>query len=116
MALAATVERTNLDLHNEMIKRAEELIPVLKDRSESANIDRRIPKETIQDMKDAGFFKILQPKQYGGFELDPHTFSEVQLRVAQGCMSTAWVLGVIGIHPFQLALYDDKAQQEVWGE
>jgi 3-hydroxy-9,10-secoandrosta-1,3,5(10)-triene-9,17-dione monooxygenase len=31
-------------------------------------------------------------------------------------MSTAWVLGVVGIHPFQLALYDDKAQQEVWGE
>ena len=116
MALAAAIERTNLDLHNEMIKRAEDLIPVLKERSESANVDRRIPKETIQDMKDAGFFKILQPKQYGGFELDPHTFSEVQLRISQGCMSTAWVLGVIGIHPFQLALYDDKAQTEVWGE
>ena len=25
MALSATVERTNLDLHNEMIKRAEDL-------------------------------------------------------------------------------------------
>jgi 3-hydroxy-9,10-secoandrosta-1,3,5(10)-triene-9,17-dione monooxygenase len=66
MALAATTkERTNLDLHNEMIRKAEDLIPVLKERSESANIDRRIPKETIKDMKDAGFFKILQPKQYG---------------------------------------------------
>ena len=117
MTLVATIkERTNLDLHNELIKKAEDLIPILKERSESANADRRIPKETIQDMKDAGFFKILQPKQYGGYELDPHTFSEVQLRVAQGCMSTAWVLGVVGIHPFQLALYDDKAQQEVWGE
>jgi len=112
----AIKERTNLDLHNEMIKKAENLIPILKERSESANADRRIPKETIQDMKDAGFFKILQPKQYGGYELDPHTFSEVQLRVAQGCMSTAWVLGVVGIHPFQLALYDKKAQKEVWGE
>ena len=79
MALAAALERTNIDLHNDMIKKAEDLIPVLKKRSESANIDRRIPKETIQDMKDAGFFKILQPKQYGGFELDPHTFSEVQV-------------------------------------
>ena len=45
-----------------------------------------------------------------------HTFSEVQIRVAQGCMSTAWVLGVVGIHPFQLALYDDKAQKEVYGD
>ena len=53
MALVATAERTNIDLHNEMIKKAENLIPVLKERSESANVDRRIPKETIQDMKDA---------------------------------------------------------------
>ena len=76
MTLLATIkERTNLDLHNELIKKAEDLIPILKDRSESANADRRIPKETIQDMRDAGFFKILQPKQYGGYELDPHTFS-----------------------------------------
>ena len=49
MALAV-VERTNINLHDEMIKRAEDLIPVLKERSESANIDRRIPKETIQGM------------------------------------------------------------------
>ena len=27
-----------------------------------------------------------------------------------------WVLGVVGIHPFQLALYDDKAQKEVYGD
>ncbi len=67
-------------------------------------------------MKDAGFFKILQPKQYGGFEMDPHTFSEVQLRIAQGCMSTAWVLVLLVFILFQLALYDEKAQQEVWGE
>ena len=43
MALATTIsikERTNLDLHNEMIKKAEDLIPVLKKRSESANTDR----------------------------------------------------------------------------
>ena len=62
MALAVAVQRTNIDLHNEMIKKAEDLIPVLKERSESANVDRRIPKETIKDMKEAGFVKILQPK------------------------------------------------------
>mgnify|MGYP003336273045 CR=1 FL=1 len=109
-------ERTNQSLHDELIAKAEAMIPVLRERSNSANSDRRIPKETIQDFKEAGFFKILQSKKYGGYELDPHTFSEVQIRVAQGCMSTAWVLGVVGIHPFQLALYDDKAQKEVYGD
>jgi hypothetical protein len=37
MSLAIIKERTNLDLHNELIKKAEDLIPVLKQRSESAN-------------------------------------------------------------------------------
>ena len=62
MTLAVTTkERTNLDLHNELIKKAEDLIPILKERSESADRDRRIPKETIQDMKDAGFLKGNKP-------------------------------------------------------
>ena len=46
MTLAITRERTNLDLHTKLIKKAEDLIPVLKERSESANADRRIPKDT----------------------------------------------------------------------
>jgi len=33
MALTAVIrERTNIDLHNELIKKAEDLIPVLKER------------------------------------------------------------------------------------
>ena len=110
------IDRTNKDLHNQLIDSAEKLIPILRDRSKQANESRRIPKETIADFKEAGFFKILQPKQYGGYELDPHTFFEVQLKIAEGCMSSAWVLGIIAVHPFQLALYDKKAQDEVWAE
>jgi hypothetical protein len=52
----AIKERTNLDLHNEMIKKAENLIPILKERSESANADRRIPKETIQGYERCWIF------------------------------------------------------------
>ena len=67
MTLAVTAkERTNLDLHNELIKKAEDLIPVLKERSESADTDRRIPKETIQDMKDAGFLKFYNQRSMEG--------------------------------------------------
>jgi alkylation response protein AidB-like acyl-CoA dehydrogenase len=54
----------------------------------------RLPDETIHDFQDAGFFKILQPCRYGGYEMDPQTFYAVQMKVAEGCMSSAWVLGV----------------------
>ena len=58
----------------------------------------------------------MQPARYGGFEMDPEVFFKVQMILAEGCMSTAWVLGVVAIHNWQLALFDDRAQQDVWGE
>ncbi len=62
------------------------------------------------------FSRCLQPKRYGGYELDPQTFFEIQMAVARGCMSTAWVYGVVGVHNWQLALFDERAQQDVWGK
>ena len=31
-------------------------------------------------------------------------------------MSTGWMYGVLGCHPYEMALFHDRAQQEVWGE
>jgi 3-hydroxy-9,10-secoandrosta-1,3,5(10)-triene-9,17-dione monooxygenase len=100
----------------ELIARAQALAPVLAQRASGAEAAGRIPAETIADMQAAGFFKVLQPKRYGGYELDPQTFFEVQMALARGCMSTAWVYGVVGVHNWQLALFDERAQQEVWGK
>jgi len=47
--------------------------------------------------------------------MDLHTFYEVQFALAQGDMSSAWIYGVSGVHPWFMALLEDKAAQEVWG-
>ena len=65
-------------------------------------------------MQRAGFFRVLQPKRWGGYEMDLHTFYEIQLALAEGDMSTAWIYGVSGVHPWFMALLDDRAAQEVW--
>jgi len=98
-----------------LIARAEALAPTLAGRAAQAEAQGRIPAETIADMQAAGFFKVLQPKRYGGYELDPQAFFDIQMALARGCMSTAWVYGVVGVHNWQLALFDERAQQDVWG-
>ncbi|WP_175966245.1 acyl-CoA dehydrogenase family protein [Burkholderia sp. BCC0322] len=98
-----------------LIARAEALAPTLAGRAAQAEAQGRIPAETIADMQAAGFFKVLQPKRYGGYELDPQVFFDIQMALARGCMSTAWVYGVVGVHNWQLALFDERAQQDVWG-
>ncbi|WP_175765752.1 acyl-CoA dehydrogenase family protein [Burkholderia ambifaria] len=99
-----------------LIARAEALAPTLAGRAEQAQAQGRIPAETIADMQAAGFFKVLQPKRYGGYELEPQAFFDIQMALARGCMSTAWVYGVVGVHNWQLALFDERAQQDVWGK
>lgn len=99
---------------DEIIARARTLIPILAKRSREGRRQRRVPDETIADMQRAGFFRVLQPRRWGGYEMDLHTFYEVQLALAEGDMSTSWIYGVSGVHPWFMALLDDRAAQEVW--
>ena len=98
----------------DLIARAEALVPALRARALQCEADCKVADETIRDFQEAGFFKILQPKRWGGYEMDPEVFYAVQMKVAEGCMSSAWVLGVVAVHNWQLALFDAQAQADVW--
>ena len=99
----------------ELIARARAMIPVLAARAAAAQAQRCVSEETIADMQAAGFFRVLQPKRWGGYEMDMATYFEIQLALAQGDMSVAWVYGVVGVHPWLMGLVDERAAQDVWG-
>lgn len=103
-------------LHDKMTANARALLPVLRERSARTLAERQIPVETIQDFHEAGFWQLLQPARYGGLEAHPNTLFDVQTLIATACPSSAWVYGVVAVHSWQLALFADRAQQEVWGE
>ena len=115
-ALPVAADETAFPSPEALIERARAMIPVLKARSRDCIANRDVPAETIAEMQAAGFFRILQPKRWGGYEMSPNTFFEVQKLLAQGCMSTGWMYGVVGCHPYELALFHNEAQEEVWGE
>lgn len=99
---------------DEIIARARSMIPALLKRAPDGERERRLPKETIAEMQAAGLFKVLQPKRWGGYEMDMGTYYEVQMALGEGDMSVAWVYGVVGIHPWFVALLDEWAEQEIW--
>jgi 3-hydroxy-9,10-secoandrosta-1,3,5(10)-triene-9,17-dione monooxygenase len=121
MSQSSAVEKTPGGAERAALKKrlrdtAREMVPRLRARVDEAAGLHKLPPESVAEMVEAGFFKILQPARWGGLELDPMDFFDVQMTVAEGCMSTAWVLGVVAIHNWQLALFDDRAQKDVWGE
>jgi 3-hydroxy-9,10-secoandrosta-1,3,5(10)-triene-9,17-dione monooxygenase len=93
----------------ELIRRARLLVPRLIERGAQADRDRRIPEATIAEMKAAGLFRALQPKRWGGYEVDLGTYYDIEMVLAEGDMSTAWIYGVVGVTP-------DRAARDVWSE
>lgn len=58
-------------MSNEVLDRVRPLLPAIADRAVEADRQRRVPAETIAELKEAGAFRLLQPKRYGGYESDP---------------------------------------------
>ncbi len=93
-----------------------DLLPRIAKRSAAAEELRRLPDETVAELDEVGFFKLLQPEQWGGLQCDPTLFYEAVRRIASACGSTGWVSSIIGVHNWHLALFDQKAQEDVWGD
>ncbi|MFD6356170.1 3-hydroxy-9,10-secoandrosta-1,3,5(10)-triene-9,17-dione monooxygenase oxygenase subunit [Nocardia tengchongensis] len=100
---------------HEITERVEALLPILRDRAQETEDLRRIPGESIEDLRETGFFTLLQPRQWGGRAADPVVFYDTVRTIASVCGSTGWVAGILGIHNWHLALFDQQAQEDVWG-
>lgn len=99
----------------ELVVRARALIPVLARRSLEQKQRRGILPETIAEMQAAGFFRVLQPRRWGGYEMDLGTFYDIEMALGEGDMSSGWTYGVLGVVSWFLGVMDDRAAQEVWG-
>jgi alkylation response protein AidB-like acyl-CoA dehydrogenase len=104
------------DSPSALIERARALVPVLAARSAETERNRRVPDETIADYHRAGLFRVMQPKRYGGLELDFSVFASITRELARGCASSAWVYAVVEELYWVLATFPEEAQNEIWGE
>jgi 3-hydroxy-9,10-secoandrosta-1,3,5(10)-triene-9,17-dione monooxygenase len=75
---------------------------------------RRLPDEVWKQLLEGGFLRSLQPARWGGGEVHLVEFVDAIVAISQANPSAGWVAGVIGVHPWQLALFDERAQQDMW--
>ena len=101
--------------YEEAIARARALVPALRERAAAAEAARTMPAETIADLNASGLLRTLQPRRWGGMEFDYIAYVDFPAELSRGCASTAWNFANLQIHHWMLALYDERAQEEVWG-
>ena len=101
---------------DELLARAEALVPALRERAPRAEQLRRLPDETIAELHESGLFRMLQPSRVGGSELPYRALFELTSVIGQGCGSTAWVLANLAAHHWLLGMWHPEAQHEIWGQ
>ena len=112
----AKTQRGEPPRFEDLLARAQALIPVLRERAPRAEQLRRLPDETIADLHASGLFRMLQPARGGGSELPYRALFELTSVIGQGCGSTAWVLANLAAHHWLLGMWHPEAQHEIWGQ
>ncbi len=112
-----TLERpTAIPSEADLMDRARALVPVLRARAQATEDNRSVLAETVEDFVAAGFYKVLQPAAYSGYEMNPMVVYRVAMELAKGCPSSAWCLCLVAIHNWEIALLDPRAAADIWGE
>lgn len=75
-----------------------------------------VPVDNVSLLKKVGFFRALQPKAYGGLNLDYPQYAAAIVKIAEACASTAWSCGLLANHSHAIALYSKQLQDEIWGQ
>jgi 3-hydroxy-9,10-secoandrosta-1,3,5(10)-triene-9,17-dione monooxygenase len=99
----------------EIAARARAMVPSLRARAAETEALRRLPLDTHRAFAEAGFYKIMQPRHYGGYELEFGTQTELGVELGRGCGSSAWVATVICCHAWLAGMFPEAAQDEIWG-
>jgi alkylation response protein AidB-like acyl-CoA dehydrogenase len=97
-----------------IVAAANDLVPLLRERAQATEAGRRVSEQTTDAFRRAGFFKLMQPEPYGGYEYGFTAFIDVISELGRGCTSSAWNCAIGSIHQWLIAGFPREAQDDVW--
>lgn len=100
----------------ELIANARALAPILREAQSATEANRRVSEDIFEQILDAGLYKVLLPKRYGGCEFGLNDFVDVAFEVARGCGATGWVFSITAKYHAFLGMFPPETQEEVWGD
>jgi len=92
-----------------ILERTRALAPRFAERAQAAEEARRIPAESVNDMLEAGFARILLPRRIGGYGLGFDTWFEVMRVLSKADASHGWCAGLIIHHAHLIAQFSEQA-------
>ena len=100
----------------ELLRRASELVAVLKSRAARTEELRRIPSETVDDILSSGLYRMGVPIRFGGMNVDYGLIFEVGAELGRGCGSSSWCYSLWAAHAYLIGHWPLQAQEEVFAD
>lgn len=101
----------------EVIRRAVALKPRIRAEAPEADARGAYSRDLHERFHAAGFYRILQPRLFGGYEFDVVAFYRVMLEVSAAHPGTGWCLTLGASHPYIIGSHwSARAQAELFGE
>ena len=100
---------------DELVARAAAMRDTLRERQAECEALGRLPDETNRDYVEAGFFRVIQPRRFGGFELGLQAFLRVAVELSRGCPSSGWVYALTAGHAHTVTMWPEQGQIELFG-
>ena len=87
----------------ELVEMARSFVPRLRERAKETEEIRRIPDATINELKESGLFYILRSKQFGGYQTNMRTYTDIVTEISRGCGSTGWIVALCCIRELMIS-------------
>lgn len=101
---------------DEMVARATAMRDVLRADAEATELRGVYSPEIHEAFTEAGFYRALQPRRYGGYELGLDDYFRLVIELSRADPSTGWAFCLGAAHVFQFAaFFGEQAQDEVFG-
>jgi 3-hydroxy-9,10-secoandrosta-1,3,5(10)-triene-9,17-dione monooxygenase len=99
----------------EILARAERIATTLVDRQPETEKRGYYGLDTHNELLSGGFYRLMVPRRYGGYEFGIDTHMQVVCALARGCPSTAWMYTFGASHSHLVAtLFGEETQRELF--
>jgi 3-hydroxy-9,10-secoandrosta-1,3,5(10)-triene-9,17-dione monooxygenase len=101
---------------DEIVARAEALVPMLRAQQADAEARGYYGPAVHEEFLRAGFYRMTQPRMFGGYEFDLRTYLQAMITIASGDPGTGWCLQLGSSHAWIVAShFDPDTQAETFG-
>ena len=101
--------------HNDLVARAAALQPLLREYAAKTDAGRCLPDAVNAALTEAGFFRLVTPQRFGGYDASLRTVMEVVETLGAGDASAAWSVAIATVASSMAGRASVQAQQELFG-